>query len=140
LVNKKVKAYLNHQQQQLSKMLGSMVNCVKALFGLDSSDYDDKNFEMCEPNCLCSESTVEPICTSPNIVQEYCPSDRYQIEPSVATTTLPSVVSPTPRFDVRSIEPTPIYEGSGFDSTLVVIQNFTELSKLFFKKTKSAVV
>ncbi len=68
-------------------MLGSMVNCVKALNGLDGEDYDDKNFQMCETNCLCSESTTESICTSPNIVQQFCPADRYEVEPLTAATT-----------------------------------------------------
>jgi hypothetical protein len=121
-VDKQAKSYFN----QAKKMLGNMVNCVKGLFGLDGEDYEDKNFVLCESSCLCSESTSEPICTSPDIIQEYCPEDKFQLEPSfpTTTTTVSSISSTPPLLELdRSffVEPTPTYEGSATESLVPMI-------------------
>jgi hypothetical protein len=107
-------------------MLGNLVNCVKGLFGLDGEDYEDKNFVLCESSCLCSDSTSEPICTSPDIIQEYCPEDKFQLEPSfpTTTTTMSSISSTPPLLELdRSffVEPTPTYEGSATESLVPMI-------------------
>ena len=112
-------------------MLGNLVNCVKGLFGLDGEDYEDKNFVLCESSFLCSESTSEPICTSPAIIQEYCPEDKFQLEPSfptTTTTTVSSISSTPPLLELdRSlfVEPTPTYEGSATESLvpMIIIQH-----------------
>jgi len=116
-------------------MLGNLVNCVKGLFGLDGEDYDDKNFVMCESSCLCSESTSEPICTSQDIIKEFCPEEKFQLEPSFPTTTTTAslIASTPPLLELNRnlfVEPTPTYEGSATESLVPIIIYHHFLSNL----------